>query len=74
MSIADETVFPIMQAPKHLPLRRNGRPVNILTVRKWAGAGIKGVRLETLRIGGALFTSQEALDRFIKKLSEPSQA
>ncbi len=50
-----EQVIPIAQVPKHLPHRPN-----LSTVYRWIGAGA----LETMKIGGRVFTSIEALERF----------
>ena len=50
-----EQVIPIAQVSKHLPHRPN-----LSTVYRWIGAG----SLETMKIGGRVFTSLEALDRF----------
>lgn len=37
------------------------------TVRYWAKWGIRGVRLESRRIGGRIFTSAEAVHRFLQR-------
>jgi hypothetical protein len=46
-----------------------GRP-HISTLMRWALRGVKGVRLETVVIGGRRFTSLEAIQRFIARLSQ----
>jgi len=38
------------------------------TLYRWALKGFRGVRLETIRIGGTLCTSKEALQRFADHL------
>ncbi len=55
IDIHSEQVIPIAQVPKHLPHRPN-----LSTVYRWIGAGA----LETMKIGGRVFTSIEALERF----------
>lgn len=40
------------------------------TVRRWATDGIRGIRLETVRIGGRRKTTREACQRFIERLTE----
>lgn len=40
-----------------------GRP-HIATVWRWINRGVRGVKLETVMIGGRRFTSREALERF----------
>ena len=49
-----EQVIPLGQVPRHLP----NRP-HVSTIYRWTTAG-----LETVKIGGRVFTSLEALDRF----------
>ena len=54
-----------------LPGRRAGSRLNVSTVFRWAQHGCKGVRLETIQVGGAKATSEEAIKRFFAKLSDP---
>ncbi|MFO0954422.1 MAG: DUF1580 domain-containing protein [Isosphaeraceae bacterium] len=65
--IAEETVFPLSEVPNHVPPRR-GKKLHVATVFRWKG-GLRGVKLETIRIGGTLHTSAEALQRFFDRLS-----
>jgi hypothetical protein len=45
------------------------------TVWRWAREGVRGVTLETVRVGGRRFTSAEAVRRFIDRLNaEPHEA
>lgn len=46
-----------------------GNPA-IATRWRWAGKGARGVKLETLIIGGQRYTSVEAVARFIAALNE----
>ncbi len=39
--------------------------VNVATVWRWCQKGARGVRLESLAVGGRRVTSQEAFERFI---------
>jgi hypothetical protein len=41
------------------------------TLWRWWKRGIRGVKLETVVIGGARYTSVEALQRFADRLSAP---
>ncbi len=54
-----EHLLTLTQAAKALP----GRP-NITTLWRWRNRGVRGVRLETVLVGGKRFTSREALTRF----------
>ncbi|MEK6236566.1 MAG: DUF1580 domain-containing protein [Planctomycetales bacterium] len=47
------------------------------TIHRWRDPGLRGVRLEAIRIGGAWHTSMEAFQRFCEALTElksPSSA
>ena len=47
------------------------RPPGLRTLYRWSAKGIRGVRLETIRVGGSLCTSVQALQRFFDRLSGP---
>jgi hypothetical protein len=68
IEIKSETLIRLAEVPNHLPKRR-GRKVHIASVYRWVKAGLSGVRLETVYVGGAQFTSHEALDRFAQQLT-----
>jgi len=51
-------------------VRPNGKRVHISAVYRWVQRGIKGVRLEAIRIGGTTYTSREALQRFALPANE----
>jgi hypothetical protein len=55
-----ESLLTFPEAAAALP----DRP-HVSTVHRWRMRGINGIKLETIRIGGRRYTSQEALDRFI---------
>ena len=46
-----------------------GRPT-VRTVWRWSSRGVRGVRLQTLKVGGRTYTSREALQRFLVELNE----
>ncbi|HSS63746.1 MAG TPA: DUF1580 domain-containing protein, partial [Gammaproteobacteria bacterium] len=50
--------------PRHLPARRNGRRLHISAVYRWMSRGVRGIILESVRLGGTAYTSCEALQRF----------
>jgi hypothetical protein len=54
-----EELLTLTEAANSLP----GRP-NITTLWRWRNRGVRGVRLETVLVGGKRFTSREALARF----------
>ena len=73
IDISTERVLTLNNAIAHLPHRRKGSRPHLATLYRWANRGIKGVKLETLQVGGTLCTSIEALQRFFDRLSEPRQ-
>ena len=64
IDVASETLVPLRQVPKLLPPRPNGKRIHISAVYRWIQRGIKGTRLEAVRIGGTTYTSLEAIQRF----------
>lgn len=70
--LRDET-FSLQEAAKRLPRLRRGRPVHVATLWRWARAGIRGIKLETAKVGGATVTSAAALTRFFAALADLRQ-
>jgi hypothetical protein len=75
-----ETPVPLAQVPR-LPWlrrlrRRGGRPLHLSTVHRWVQSGLKigeqVVKLECLRVGGQLVTSEAALSRFFARCADPA--
>jgi hypothetical protein len=65
ISFQDEDILTIKQAAKRLPTRPH-----ISALYRWAKEGLHGIRLETLRVGGTMCTSTEALQRFFSAVTE----
>jgi len=65
---ATETLVTLSRAAEHYPAV-NGRHPHPSTVFRHAINGIDGMRLETVRVGGRLVTSVEAIERFIRAVS-----
>jgi len=74
IDIGNEQLVPLHDVPKILPTRGNGKRVHISAVYRWAQRGIRGTRLEVVRVGGTTYTSREALQRFASTPAEPFQA
>ena len=62
IDVQSEQVIKLAAAPGEVP----GRP-NLSTIYRWHLRGVRGVRLETILIGGTRFTSREALQRFFDR-------
>jgi hypothetical protein len=56
-----QSALSLSEAAKRIP----GRP-STDTLRRWINKGLSGgVKLEAFRSGGALFTTEEAIERFL---------
>ena len=66
---AVENLIPLRDVPRLLPPRPNGKRLHISSVYRWTLRGVKGVRLETVKIGGTAYTSREAIQRFSERLT-----
>ena len=50
-----------------------GRPVHPMTMRRWSERGVRGTRLDAIRVGRRWYTTKEALSRFVSASSEPAR-
>ncbi|MEZ6126637.1 MAG: DUF1580 domain-containing protein [Planctomycetaceae bacterium] len=69
IDVNEETIITFSQLARSLPCRRNHRPVHVATIHRWRSRGLKGIRLESVKVGGAWHTSQEAFARFTARLT-----
>ncbi|MCX5658472.1 MAG: DUF1580 domain-containing protein [Planctomycetota bacterium] len=71
INIAHERLIRLSDVPrlKTLPRGHRQRRMHVSVVYRWAKRGLRGERLETIRVGGSLCTSREALQRFFNRLS-----
>ena len=61
-----ETILSVDEAAKHvskIAKKKRSRPV----IMRWANRGVAGVKLATILIGGEIYTSAEALNRFMNE-------
>lgn len=64
LSIDREELVPLSAAAAWIASRTGGKRPNISTLHRWASRGCRGIRLETVFVGHARFTSLEAVLRF----------
>lgn len=71
IAMAHEELLSLAEAAKdsRLPRRRAGKRPHVSTLYRWSKHGCNGVRLETIRFGGTLCTSIEAIQRFAEQLT-----
>ena len=49
----------------------NGKTVALSTVHRWAAYGLRGIKLQTVRVGGTLCTRESWLEDFFAELAMP---
>ena len=64
-----EEAISLREAARLVPRRRAGKSLSIGTLYRWAGAGLRGHKLETIRVGDSVCTSRAALAAFFAALS-----
>ena len=69
INVSNEHLITFAELAKSLPRRRGDRPVHLATIHRWRSRGLKGIRLEGVRVGGAWHTSREAFRRFTERLT-----
>jgi hypothetical protein len=72
IDITMEDLIRLNEVPKlkFMPPGKDGKRIALSTVYRWTMGGTGGVKLETLKVGGTLCTSVEALQRFFNGLSK----
>jgi hypothetical protein len=71
IDMTQETLIPLREVPRLLPPHPNGKRVHISACYRWISRGVRGVKLEAIRVGGTTYTSLEALQRFSDRLGAP---
>ena len=70
IDILSDDVLRLSEAAKILPRGRSGKKVHVSTLWRWSSRGIRGVKLETVRMGGLIYTSRKALQGFFGQLNQ----
>jgi hypothetical protein len=71
--ILDEQFVTLENACKLIPGLRPGKNVNRSTIYRWSDTGVRGIKLETIQVGGRRMTTHEAIKRFIMEMSKPER-
>lgn len=74
IDITQEQLVTFGELARSLPRRRGDRPVHVATIHRWRSRGLKGIRLEAVRIGGAWHCSREAFRRFADRLTAQAES
>ena len=65
IDLTEAEAISLGEVPRHVPPGRGGRRVNASTVARWCLRGVRGVRLESVVVGGRRYTDRAAIARFI---------
>ncbi len=65
-----ERLIPLNELPAPAIPGREDKPVKPCTLRRWCTLGVRGIRLESLKIQGKHYTSIEAWNRFFQAVTE----
>lgn len=60
----------LAQVPAMLPRRPDGKKTSLVTIYRWINKGCRGAKLQAWNLGGATFTTHEAVARFIAATTE----
>jgi len=69
IDLQHESIVSFAEAARFLP-QISGKRLHTSTIWRWARRGLRGVTLEHAWLGGRVFTSKEALTRFVNKLAD----
>ena len=72
INMQTERVGSLADVARWLP-KYQGTKIHTSTLWRWTSRGLRGVRLEYLRLGGRILTSVEAVTRFAAKLNDLDQ-
>lgn len=71
IDVKTETLIGLEQARREFPGKEK---VSLAALHRWRLKGVRGVVLETLVVGGARYTSLEAIDRFVAAQNAPESS
>lgn len=69
INVQEEQVIPLAAYAREVPNREAGLGVNLSTVFRWSLKGLRGIKLETIVVGGIRMTSREAGQRFFERIT-----
>lgn len=66
-----EDLHPLREVARWLAPQRNGRPVNVATVFRWASKGVRGIVLPSWLVGHTRCSTRRAVNAWIVAISAP---
>jgi hypothetical protein len=61
-------LIPLSSVRKYC-LRTRDRPIHPATLHRWRLHGVRGVKLDAVKLGGRWYTTEQAVQRFVAVLS-----
>lgn len=74
IDLNSERLLTIKEACFRVPNKNRRGGVDYRTVWAWMKKGLRGIKLERACVGGRVYTSEEALQRFMQRLSSDEVA
>lgn len=76
LDLSEQNLMSFAEVTRRLPPSPSGKKRHVATIHRWRRPGVRGVRLEAIRIGHQYFTSWSAVTRFVERISqsEPDSA
>lgn len=74
IDVEREKLVAIREVPSLIPPRPSGKKIHISACYRWVSRGVRGVKLEAIRLGGTTFTSIEAIQRFADRLGSADRS
>ena len=68
LSLLNEDVIPLSAVPDEIP----GKQIHPTTVWRWSNRGVRGIRLEVVKVGYEIRTSRQAVRRFLERINLPA--
>lgn len=72
IDLRTESLIRLEDVRQHIPSGRRGKQLSKSVPFRWASKGVKGIVLETVKVGGARYTTLDALHRFIQHINAPT--
>lgn len=67
--VLSEDLCTFAQVTQMIREQQSGSRLHVATVHRWSLRGVRGHRLESVRVGGRLLTSRQAVHRFLNALN-----
>lgn len=71
LDFARDQIVPIGEVRLFLPRAASGKLRSTRSIYRWANTGLRGIILETVKIGGSTFVTHTALNTFFQKTAVP---